>query len=256
MLDDIGTAIGLILTWQALLWVSIGYSLGALLGAIPGLTGFIGIALLLPLSFYLPPWVAIPMLVAIGKGSSFGCNIPAILLNTPGTPAAAATCIDGHKLARQGKGMKALKVNLVAGLIGDLFSDIVLIVSAGLLAQVALRFGPAEYAAIMVFSLTVVGAVSNGAVVKGIMGAAVGVVLGMVGMDMITGVARLDFGVLELSSGINMIPLMIGLLPLAEIFMQAERLLLQKQNSQVHRHVLPPPSHRDDTRITRQDWQH
>ncbi len=188
MLADIGSAIALVLTWQALLWITIGYSLGALLGAIPGLTGIVGIALLLPLSFYLPPWVAIPMLVAIGKGSSFGCNIPAILLNTPGTPAAAATCIDGHKLALQGKGSKALKVNLYAGLCGDLFSDIVLILSAGLLAQVALTFGPAEYAAIMVFSLTVVGAVSTGAVSKGIMGAALGVLLGMVGTDMITGV--------------------------------------------------------------------
>ena len=254
MLADIGSAIALVLTWQALLWITIGYSLGALLGAIPGLTGIVGIALLLPLSFYLPPWVAIPMLVAIGKGSSFGCNIPAILLNTPGTPAAAATCIDGHKLALQGKGSKALKVNLYAGLCGDLFNDIVLILSAGLLAQVALTFGPAEYAAVMVFSLTVVGAVSTGAVTKGIMGAALGVLLGMVGTDMITGVARLDFGVLELTSGINMIALMIGLLPLAEIFLQAERLLSHKKSDGIRHETIPQPGHPDDSRITREEW--
>jgi putative tricarboxylic transport membrane protein len=254
MLGDIGTAISMISTWQALLWITIGYSLGAFLGAIPGLTGIIGITLLLPVSFYLPPWVAIPMLVAIGKGSSFGCNIPAILLNTPGTPAAAATCIDGHKLALQGKSVKALKINLFSGLIGDLFSDIVLILSAGLLAQVALKFGPAEYAAIMVFSLTVVGAVSTGAVTKGIMGAGAGLLLGMVGVDMITGVARFDFGVLELTSGIKMIPLMIGLLPLAEIFLQAERLLLQRKSGITSHEKLPEPSHPDDSRITREDW--
>lgn len=254
MFGDIGSAVGLVLTWQAILWITIGYSLGSILGAIPGLTGIIGIALLLPVSFYLPAWVAIPMLVAIGKGSSFGSSIPAILLNTPGTPAAAATCFDGHPMALQGKGMKALKINLTAGLVGDFFSDIVLILSAGLLAMVALRFGPAEYAAIMIFSLTVVGAVSAGAVLKGMIGAALGVILGMVGTDMITGVQRLDFGMLELSGGINMIPLMIGLLPLAEIFIQAERLLLERKSGVIQHQRLPKPKHPDDSRITREDW--
>ncbi|MBI4182930.1 MAG: tripartite tricarboxylate transporter permease [Proteobacteria bacterium] len=253
MIHDIAQAVALVLTWQAVLWITLGYSFGSLLGAIPGLTGIVGIALLLPLSYYLPPWVAIPMLMAISKGSSFGCNIPAILINTPGTPAAAATCLDGHQLALQGRSGKALKANLYAGLIGDTFSDIVLIFSAGLLARVALKFGPAEYASLMVFALTVVGAVSTGAVIKGVMGAALGVLLGVVGMDMITGVSRLTFGVIELGDGIAMIPLMIGLLALSEIFLHAEKLLASRDADQGRVATVPPPRHPDDSRITRDE---
>lgn len=251
MFSDIASAVGLVLSWEAVWWIVVGYSLGSLLGAIPGLTGIVGIALLLPMSFQLDPWVAIPMLVAIGKGSAFGGVIPAILLNTPGTPATAATCIDGYQLAQKGQHGKALRAALYAGLIGDVFSDLVLIFSAAFLAKLALHFGPPEYTMLMVFALTVVGAVSADAALKGIIGAAAGVFLSMIGMDMITGVSRMTFGSLELSDGLSMIPLMIGLLAMSEIFLKAEPLIGRRGEASDHREArIPKPATGEDSRLS------
>lgn len=251
MAADIASAVGLVFTVEALWWIVVGYSLGSLLGAIPGLTGIVGIALLLPMSFQLDPWVAIPMLVAIGKGSAFGGVIPAVLLNTPGTPATAATCIDGYQLARRGQHGKALRAALYAGLIGDVFSDLVLIFSAAFLAKLALTFGPAEYTTLMVFALTVVGAVSADAALKGIVGAAAGVFLSMIGMDMITGVSRMTFGSLELSDGLSMIPLMIGLLAMSEIFLKAEPLIARRSDpADRHEASIPAAATPEDGRLS------
>ena len=254
MIADITSALGLMLTWEGILWICIGYSFGGVLGAIPGLTGIVGIALLLPITYYLPPWVAIAMLLAIAKGSSFGAAIPAVLLNTPGTPSAAAVCIDGYPMARKGQAEKALKVILYAGLIGDIFSDLVLIMMAGVLASIALTFGPAEYASMIVFALTVVGAVAAGSMVKGAIGAALGMLLAVVGMDMISGVYRLTFGVIELGEGIGLIPMLIGFLAMSEIFLQVEDVLVNRglNHPQVELRSLSKKS--EDRKLSAQDW--
>ena len=144
-MENVIVGVSLATTPEALVAILVGLIAGQILGAIPGLTASMAVALLVPYTFYLEPWVGIPMLLGMFKGSLFGSSVTAILVKTPGTPAAAATVLDGYPLARQGKGVKAMKMALYASVFGDSFSDICLIVAAGALAAVALKFGPPEY---------------------------------------------------------------------------------------------------------------
>jgi putative tricarboxylic transport membrane protein len=210
-------------SFYSLLAILFGVALGQLLGAIPGLTASMAVALLIPFTFYFDPWVGIPMMLAMFKGSQFGASISAILIGTPGTPAAAATVIDGSQLAKQGKGGKALHASLVASTFGDTFSDICLIVAAGFLASIAIRFGPGEYVLLIAFSLLTLGALSGSKPWKGIVATLLGVMFGAIGLDPITGSERLTFGMLELMDGIQLIPMLIGFLAVSEVFLQMER---------------------------------
>ena len=148
MLENFAAAIELVATVQNLIFACLGIVLGFLFGALPGIGGNVAIGLLIPFTYYLDPVVGIVCLLAIGKGTSFGGSIPAILLNMPGTSQASFTAIDGHQLTQQGKPKKALHTALYASVIGDLFSDIVLLLVAAPIAAVALKVGPPEYAAI------------------------------------------------------------------------------------------------------------
>ena len=136
-MDLIIEGLSLSLSWESLIAITLGVAAGQILGAIPGLTASMAVALLIPYSFYFSPWVGIPMLLGMFKGSLFGSSTTAILIRTPGTPAASATVLDGYPLAQQGKGAKAIKMALYASVFGDTFSDICLIFFASLLAMVA-----------------------------------------------------------------------------------------------------------------------
>ena len=140
-----------------LIYLVCGVAAGIMLGSIPGLTATMGIAMVIPLTLTLPPVPSLMMLMGAYKGGIFGGSISAILLCAPGTSAAAATVADGHALAKAGKAIKALKVSLTASVIGDTFSDIILILLAVNLARVALQFGPGEFTAVAVMALTIVG---------------------------------------------------------------------------------------------------
>ncbi len=222
-MESILDGISLALNFNALAGILLGIVLGQILGSIPGLTAAMAVALLVPFSFYFDPWVGIPMMLAMFKGSLFGSSIPAILLRTPGTPAAAATVIDGNPLARRGKGGKAMHTVLFASVFGDSFSDIVLIFGAGVLAAVAIRFGPAEYAILVFFALLSLISLHRGSSWKGVAAIAAGVLLACIGLDPITGSPRLTFGNAELFDGIGLIPMLIGFLAISEVFRQLEQ---------------------------------
>ena len=214
----------LIIQWPSLLAIVIGVNIGMIMGAIPGLTGAMAIALIIPMTFTMSPSVAIPMLLGIYKGGIFGGSVPAILLNTPGSPASAATAIDGYALTKQGKGMKALKTALYASFIGDTCSDLCLLFVAAPLAALTIKCGPADFAAIIIFSLTIIAAVSGISLIKGMTAAALGLIFAMVGLDPILGTTRLTFGSAAMSGGINLLPMLIGLLAMSEIFGQMAQL--------------------------------
>ncbi|MGI6552469.1 MAG: tripartite tricarboxylate transporter permease [Bacillota bacterium] len=208
-------------TVQGLVALVLGVAIGLVMGAIPGLTGTMAIALLIPLTYFLPPIIVMPALVGMYKGSICGGSIPAILINTPGTPAAAATALDGYALTKQGKSGKALRMALYSSFCGDTFSDLVLIMVAAPLAALALKFGPTELAALIVFSLMMVAVIATmGSPIKGLISGAAGFLLGMIGLDPINATSRLEFGMVELSGGLELMPFLIGLLALSEVFMQ------------------------------------
>lgn len=229
MLNDILNGIAMLAEPMTLLLIIFGVILGSILGAIPGLTATMAIALLLPFTFSLPTVASIVFLTSMYKGGIFGGSISAILLNTPGTSAAAATAMDGYRLAEQGKGRKAIKMAIFASSAGDLFACIVLIFLSGFIAKFALVFGPPEYTALILFSFTVVLGVSQKSLIKGMLATTVGILISTIGYDPTTGMPRFSFGSLSLSSGIDLIPMLIGLLAVSEIFLQMEKVITKKK---------------------------
>lgn len=207
-----------------LFWVAVGVTLGYVLGALPGLGKATGVAVSIPLTFYLSPPAALGMLIGIAKGSAAGSAVSAILLNTPGEPSSAPTALDGYPLARQGKAQKALKMGLFASVIGDFVSTLVLIVLAAPLARYALLIGPVELCAILLFSLTFIGGLSGQSMTKGLIAGALGIFFATIGLEMETFVPRLTFGMLELDDGIALVPMAIGMLAVAEMIVQAGNL--------------------------------
>lgn len=226
MFDDLLVAVPAVFTLSNLLFAVAGIWLGFIFGAIPGIGGNTAIGLLIPFTFYLDPMVGIVALLAIGKGTSFGGSVPAVLLNMPGTSQAAMTAIDGHQATKKGKSKKALHTALYASVGGDLLSDVVLLLCAPPLAAIALSVGPPEYAAIILFALMIIGALVGSSPVKGLISAALGLLLATVGRDIFSGQTRFTFGFAELEEGIALVPLLLGLMVVSEIFIQLRRELL------------------------------
>lgn len=214
-----------------------GYTVGIIVGSLPGLTGVMAIALILPLTYRLPGLLAIASLMGCYKGATYGGSISAILLNTPGTPEAAATALDGYPLAQKGEAKRALEMALMASVMGGTISNLVLMVVVKPLALIALKFGPAEIAGLIFFSLTIIAITIGNTpleIVKGLTSAGVGLFFAMIGLDIVTTTRRYCFGILELDRGFNLVPVLIGLLALSEVLIQLEKLgntNLEKNNS-------------------------
>jgi len=212
-----------IFTLKSILAIICGIPFGMIVGSIPGLTSNMALAIGVPLTFGISPLVGIPFLLALYKSSTYGGSISAILLNIPGTPAAAATLLDGYPLTKQGKAGKALKIALYSSVIGDSFSDIVLIcVSAGL-ASVAMRFGPVEFSTLLLFALTFTGGLAGKSMIKGIISALLGLLFSMVGLDPILSQPRFDFGIFELTGGFDFIVVLIAMFTFSEVLVQLEK---------------------------------
>jgi putative tricarboxylic transport membrane protein len=209
---------------SVLVLIPLGILLGILVGAIPGLSATVGIAVFLPFTFTLDPLPGLVLLLGIYNGAAYAGSIPAILVRTPGTPAAAATVIDGYPMARKGQAGQALTISLIASAVGGLLGAVLLSALAPLLAEFALAFGPAEYFALGVLALTIIGSLGEGSLAKGFISAGLGVLIAMVGLDPISGFNRFSFGSMELSAGIQLIPLLVGLFGAAEALYQIERL--------------------------------
>lgn len=236
-----------VLSPVSLIFLFTGVAVGVVLGAIPGLTATMGIALVIPFTLTMEPTSAILMMVGAYKGGIYGGSISAILVKAPGTSSALATVEDGHALAQQGKARKALKVSLVASVIGDTFSDIVLILTAVHLARVALQFGPVEYTAVAVVALMIIGSASGQSLLKGMIAAAAGLCVALIGLDPTTGMPRFTFGVIDLYGGVPLVAMLIGLITMAELLRQME---IRRKTSASH---LPAPKAADDSRLTRDD---
>jgi len=204
---------------------------GVILGALPGLTATMGVAILLPFTFGMDPTPALVMLIGVYIGGIYGGSIAAILLKTPGTPASAATVLDGHSMAIRGKAAKALSIAAVASFIGGLISTIVLIAVSPILADFALRFNAPEYFALALFGLTIIASVSADNIMKGLLAGTIGLLVSMVGLDPISSVPRFTFGIQDLYSGINIIPVLIGLFAISEGLNQLEKLSGHQQDT-------------------------
>ncbi|OEF29399.1 tripartite tricarboxylate transporter permease [Vibrio rumoiensis] len=201
---------------------------GIILGALPGLTATMGVAILLPFTFGMDPTAALVMLIGVYIGGIYGGSIAAILLKTPGTPASAASVLDGHTLAAKGQAARALSISAVASFVGGLISTIILIAIAPKLADFALRFNAPEYFALALFGLTIIASVSSTNILKGLLAGTIGLLVSTVGLDPISSVPRFTFGIMDLYSGINVIPVLIGLFALSEALSQLEKILSEK----------------------------
>ena len=204
------------------LLMSAGLFLGMFVGALPGFTTLMALAILLPISFFIHPLLGIPFLLGVYKGGIYGGSIPAILVSMPGTGAAVATTFDGPALTKKGQARKALEIALFSSVSGDLTSDIITIALIGPIAAVALLLGPPELAAILIMALIVIAGTSSGVFVKGLLMLAVGLFLGMIGQDPIGALSRFSFGITEIEAGIPILPMLIGLFALPEIFIAIE----------------------------------
>lgn len=209
-----------VLQWRVLGFLLIGVVLGAVFGALPGLTATMGVAVLTPLTFWVSAEQGLAMLLGIYCGAIPAGGIPAILINVPGTPASIATAWDGHPLARRGEAGLALGINAVMSTIGQLASILFLAVAAFPIARFALRFGPAEYFGLALFGISLMAGVSGGRVLKGLLAGMLGLALATVGLDPMTAYPRFTFGRAEFLDGIAFVPVMIGLFGLSEVLVQ------------------------------------
>jgi putative tricarboxylic transport membrane protein len=202
---------------KLILLLNLGMLIGIVFGAIPGLTGNLGIVIFLPFTFTMEPATAIIFLMAIFCGGEFGGSISAILIGTPGTNAAAATLLDGYPLALKGHARKALLIALISSTFGGLVSSLLLLFAAPGIARFTINFGPPEYFAIAVFGLSIIAGISGDNMFKGLISGTVGVLISMVGMDAITGAVRLTFGNLNLMRGLSLLPVLIGVFAVPSI---------------------------------------
>ncbi len=219
--------------------IVLGTLAGVLVGALPGLSSSMVVALLLPFSLYLDPIPAIALLSALYCAGTFGGSITAILINAPGAPPAAATAFDGYPLAVKGEAGRALGISAVSSACGGIFSVLVLLFAAPWLARIAYSFGPPEYFALAVFGLSMLSSISGAEPTKNLIGGCFGLLIATVGVDLTTGIERLTFGVPELYDGIHFIPVLIGLFAVTELLTQAQTLGLEKVSVAIKAVKLP-----------------
>ena len=217
MIEHVSDAFALFLNINNLIAVGLGVLIGTVVGAIPGMTTPMGVALVLPFTFAMHPITGILLLLGVYKGGLYGGSITAILIKTPGTPAASCTVLDGYPMAQRGEAKRALDMALYASCFADFVSNLALILCAGWLAGFALSFGPAEFFTLIVFSLTIIAGVAGESLLRGMISACLGLILATVGLDTIYGTNRFIFGHYELMGGLNFIPVLIGLFALPEI---------------------------------------
>jgi putative tricarboxylic transport membrane protein len=221
-----------------LLWATIGCFVGTLIGVLPGIGPSSGIAILLPLTTILPPTSAIIMMAAIYYGAMYGGSTTAIVVNIPGEASSVPTAMDGYEMAKQGRAGAALGISAIASFVAGTLSLVGLTFFAPTLANFALAFGPPEYFALMFMGLSLVISLSGRALLKGVIGAAIGLLASLVGQNPLTGAARLTFGSVDLMAGISFISVIIGLFAISEVLLNVEQKVARIYNVDV-KHVMP-----------------
>lgn len=222
MWDSFLLGVGMAMRWDTFAMMSVGLLLGMFVGALPGFTTVMAMAILLPLSFFVEPLIGIPFLLGVYKGGIYGGSIPAILVSMPGTGAAVATTFDGPALTKKRQARKALEMALFASVFGDLSSDIFTILFIGPIALIALMVGPPELTAILALALLVIAATSSDVFVKGLLMMMVGLMFSLIGQDPIGALTRFTFDIFALRAGIPLLPMLIGVYALPEILIAIE----------------------------------
>ena len=218
-----------------------GIFLGIVFGCIPGLTATLGVTLMIPFTYTMTPVAGLTLLIAIYVGGISGGLITATLINIPGTPSSIFTCYDGYPMARDGKPGAALSIGVFASLIGGTFSALALFFIAPPLSKVSLIFGNWEYFSVAFLGLAVVITMASDDMLKGLIGALVGMVLGTVGMDSVSGAQRLVFGHWQLMSGLQSTALMMGMFAVCEIMIQSLTINSQKHEINLSKLSFLPP---------------
>jgi len=221
--------------------------IGVIVGALPGLSSPMAVALLLPFTISMDPVPAISMMAALYCAGTFGGSICAILINAPGAPPAVATAFDGYPMAKRGEAGRALGIAAISSICGGIFSLVIFLVATPLLAKIATSFRPMEYFALAVFALSMLASISGKSPVRNLIAGAVGVLLGTVGIHLTTGVERFTFNLPALTGGIGFVPVLIGLFALAELLNQSET--ADKAYERIKAVVVKLPTREDFRRI-------
>lgn len=222
MLQYIGPASGLLFTLENILWINLGVLIGAIFAAIPGLSVILCIILFLPVTYTMSAIPGMMFLLGIYCAGGYGGSVSAILINTPGTPHAAATMMDGHPLSKQGRTKAALKIALYASTFGGIFSALVLLFLGPQVAKISAMLGTAEYFMVCLFGMTIIAGVSGKSLTKGIIAACLGLLVSCIGADPMTSYDRFTFGISRLYLGLDTAVVLIGLFALVEIIGKAE----------------------------------
>ncbi len=246
MLQYIVPATGLLFTLENILWINIGVFVGSVFAAIPGLSVILCVILFLPVTYTMTAIPGMMFLLGIYCAGGYGGSVSAILINTPGTPHAAATMLDGHPLSRQGRTKAALKIALYASTFGGIFSALMLLFLGPQVAKIAAQLGTAEYFMVCVFGLTIIAGVSGKSIIRGLVSACLGLLISCIGTDPMTSYDRFTFGIPRLYLGLDLAVCLIGLFALVEILAKAEKKLgeLRLDTAKMH----------DDGKISRQEY--
>lgn len=220
---------------ETITMILLGVFGGIIIGALPGLTVNMGIALLLPLTYTFQGMTGILLLLGVYCGAVYGGSITAILISTPGTPASAATVLDGYPMARKGQAGRALGLSTLGSMFGGIFSTVALILIAPQLAKVAMGFSSAEYFALAVFGISIITSVSSQSIIKGLMGGAIGLAIATVGLDPMTSGMRFTFDSVYLMGGISFIPVLVGLFAFSQGLISFEEEYRERNQKILHK---------------------
>ena len=246
MMQYIVPATGLLFTLENILWINIGVFIGSVFAAIPGLSVILCVILFLPVTYTMSAIPGMMFLLGIYCAGGYGGSVSAILINTPGTPHAAATMLDGHPLSEKGRTKAALKIALYASTFGGVFSALMLLFLGPQVAKIAAQLGTAEYFMVCVFGLTIIAGVSGKSIIKGFISACLGLLISCIGSDPMTSYDRFTFGISRLYLGLDLAVCLIGLFALVEIMAKAEKRL--------DRLNLNLKEYKDDGKITKGEY--
>jgi putative tricarboxylic transport membrane protein len=244
LLSNLGLGFSVALQPVNLVYCFIGVFIGTLIGVLPGIGPVAAMSLLLPVTFNATPEAGIIMLAGIYYGSMYGGSTTAILVNIPGEAASVVTCLDGHQMARQGRAGPALGIAAIGSFIAGTIAVVGLMLVAPTLARFAVKFGPPEYFSLMILGLSILTYLSHGSLVKALIMACIGLILGLVGLDSINGAPRLTFDRMELVDGVGLVPIVMGLFGIAEILINLEQKIARDLVTARIEGLLP----------TRKDW--
>ena len=224
---------------EVLMYAFFGCIIGTLVGMMPGLGPLAGISLLLPATFGLNPIMAIVLLAGVYYGAMYGGSTTSILMRIPGEAASVMTCVDGYAMTQQGRAGPALAIAAIGSFFAGTFGVIGLMLMAPTLASFALRFGPPEYTALLLMGLFVLAYMSGGSMLKTLAMAVLGLLLGMIGIDVMTGYTRFSFDIVELGDGVGIVPVAVGLFGISEILLTAGQVDPPKVQQPTLRQLVP-----------------